>query len=183
MMGHRSAKVLIATAALLALVVSRTATAEEAKDEGKTCTLAVGKVEEAEAKTKLEAPNFGYVGQLSSFVANGSGHAGGLLVVHNHPDTKTHALGHTKLTYKGAKRLGNVDGYVFETQWDGKQYPSKIFFSSEKVYMGGGVNAYVAADFREDTGWAWKFLPLKRMNLVANGTTKSTSSKGTTARD
>ena len=79
------------------------------------------------------------------------------------------ALGRSKLTCEGAKRLGNVDGWVFKTEWDGKVYPSKIFFSAEKVYFGGGVNAYIAADYREKTGWVWKMLPLRRMELTKGG--------------
>jgi hypothetical protein len=31
------------------------------------------------------------------------------------------SLGRTKLTYEGPKRLGNIDGWVFRTEWDGTQ--------------------------------------------------------------
>ena len=179
MMAQRCAKVLLVAVALLASTSPRFATAEEeTAKKAKTSALDLGKVEESESKAKMEDPNGGYVGGLGSFVVSKDGHSGGLLVVHNHPDTKSAALGHTKLTYKGAKRLGNVDGYVFETQWDGKAYPSKMFFSAEKVYFGGGVNAFIAADYRESTGWAWKLHPLRKMAVVKDSASKaSTSSK------
>ena len=172
MVSQRCAKVLIVVVGVLAFPAFHSATAEEAKEGAKTPALMVGKVEESETKNKMEDPNFGYVGQLGSFTATNDAQAVGLLVVHNYPDTKSIALGQTKLTYEGAKRLGNVDGYVFKTQWDGKNYPSKIFFSSEKVYFGGGVNAFIAADYREGTGWAWKFHPLRKMSIVKNTASK-----------
>ena len=128
------------------------------------------KPEEAESKSKLEEPNFGYEGHLGTFevrTKTSSGHAPvGLLVVHQFPYHDKIALGHTKMKLVGARRLGNVDGWVFETEWDGKQYPSKMFFSAEKVYFGGGQSAYIAADYRSETGWVWKMLPLRRMALL-----------------
>jgi hypothetical protein len=128
------------------------------------------KIEEAEPKNRLEEPRFGYVGDLGTFVAvskNAPGHeAMAGFVVHQYPNQDRLALGCTKLRYEGAKRLGNVDGWVFVTEWDGKTYPSKVFLSAQPVYFGGGMTAYIAADYRESTGWAWKLLPLRRVELA-----------------
>ncbi len=131
------------------------------------------KIEEGEAKNKLDEPNYGYVGTLGTFSASakkagaGTGEeAAAAFVVHQYPDVEKSALGLTKLQYEGPKRLGNVDGWVFKTEWDGKQYPSKVFLSAEKVYFGGGESAYIAADHRTDTGWVWKLMPLRRMEML-----------------
>src|SRR5208337_1569274 len=96
----------------------------------------------------------------------GSHEAMAAFVVHHYPHQEQLGLGCTKLKYQGAKRLGNVDGWVFATDWDGKHYPSRVFLSAEKVYFGGGVQAYIAADYRMETGWTWKMLPLRRMELA-----------------
>jgi hypothetical protein len=149
---------------VVAICATRIAVADDAA-AAKPVALDLGKIEETEAKEKLEAPNYGYMGGLGSFVATKE-HGEGMIVVHNYPDTSKLALGTTKLTYEGTKRLGNVDGYVFKTQWDGATYPSKIFLSAEKVYFGGGVSAYIAADHREKTGWVWKLHPLRRMDVL-----------------
>jgi len=159
-------------------------TAEEPREvkgagEHPTKGVALGKSpEESEAKGKLEEPLFGYVGLLGTFEActkSPSGEAASAqFVVHHHPHQDEMALGYTKLRYQGAKRLGNVDGWVFNTEWDGKEYPSKVFLSAEPVYFGGGMVNYIAADYRTETGWAWKLLPLRRMEL--------TGGKATTAR-
>ena len=138
----------------------------QALGEGKGSVLEQGKVAEAEATSRLGEPNYGYEGLLGSFVATKNADALALIVVHQYPDTEKMSLGRTKLTYEGPKRLGEINGWVFRTEWDGTVYPSKIFFSSEKVYFGGGVNSYIAADYRDKTGWAWKHLPLRRMELV-----------------
>jgi hypothetical protein len=143
--------------------------AEDRKEQGKGISLQLGKIEEMETKSKLSEPQFGYVGQLGSFTVCKEGQAMGAIVVHSYPNTEKSALGCTKLTYEGTKRLGNVDGWVFKTEWDGKGYPSKIFFSAEPVYFGGGINAYIAADYRDESGWAWKLHPLRRMEIVKNG--------------
>jgi hypothetical protein len=155
----------IAVVAGAALCAAFPATAQEREDRKAAPPLQIGTVEEAEASATLSAPNFGYVGQLGSFHLS-SEHSGGLMVVHQFPNTEKQALGHTKLTYVGSKRLGNVDGWIYKTEWDGKEYPSKVFFSAERVYFGGGVNAYIAADYREKTGWNWKLLPLRRMDIT-----------------
>ena len=105
-------------------------------------------------------------GELGSFEATTKDDAEGMIVVHNYPDTSKYALGSTKLEYVGPKRLGNVDGWVFKTEWDGDRYPSRIFFSSEEVYFGGGESAFIASDYRDSTGWVWKLLPLRRTQLV-----------------
>jgi hypothetical protein len=139
--------------------------AEEPK-ASKGITLELGKIEESEAKASLDAPEYAYVGTLGSFITSKESEALALLVVHQYPDTSRSALGRSKLTYEGPKRLGNVDGWVFKTEWDGKVYPSKLFFSADKVYFGGGVNAYIAADYREKSGWVWKLHPLRRMELA-----------------
>ncbi|MBV8314367.1 MAG: hypothetical protein JOZ53_05475 [Planctomycetaceae bacterium] len=164
-MSRLSAKLLVMALCVLALNSPRPGAAED-RGEGKGIALELGKVEEAEATPRLGEPNYGYVGDLGSFVATKDANALALIAVHRYPDTETASLGRTKLTYEGPKRLGNVDGWVFRTEWDGIVYPSKIFFSSEKVYFGGGVNSYIAADYRENTGWAWKLRPLRRMGLV-----------------
>ncbi|HZZ73309.1 MAG TPA: hypothetical protein VFE24_13725 [Pirellulales bacterium] len=123
-----------------------------------------GKLEETEAAQTVEAPNFGYVGELGSFQASTKKSAVGMIVVHDYPDTANIALAQTKLSYLGAKRVGNVEGWVYTTEWDGEHYPSKIFFSNQEVYFGGGVMGYIAADYRQGTGWVWKMLPLRRMS-------------------
>ena len=166
-MSKTSLRFLLVVLGALALVAVRPAAADEPK-EGQGMALHMGTVQEAEAKSQLSEPNHGYVGELGSFILSTEGHSHGLIVVHKHPDNQAIDLGRTKLTYEGSKRLGNVDGWVFKTEWDGKAYPSKIFFSAEKVYFGGGVNAYIAADYREQTGWAWKLLPLRRMGVAKN---------------
>ncbi len=132
----------------------------------KSIRLDTGKIEEKEASIKMPEPNFGYEGHLGSFVATGS-KARAMIVVHQYPDTSKVALGNTKLTYEGATQLNNVPGYCFKTEFDGKSYPSKVFLSAEKVYFGGGISAYIAADYREGTGWAWKLQPLRRMDVLS----------------
>jgi hypothetical protein len=102
----------------------------------------------------------------------GSHEPAAAIVVHSYPNEAQISLGCTKLKYQGAKRLGNVDGWVFNTEWDGKHYPSKVFLSAEKVYFGAGIQAYVAADYREDTGWKWKMLPLRRMELTGQAASR-----------
>ena len=164
-MSKLSVKLLLVAIGALALT-SSPALSADGPGQTRGIRLEQGKVEESEARAKLEAPNFGYVGDLGSFVVSGEGHSGGLIVVHHYPDTGRMSLEHTRLTYEGPKRLGNLDGWMFKTQWDGKTYPSKIFFSAEPVYFGGGVSAYIAADYREGTGWAWKQLPLRRMDVI-----------------
>jgi hypothetical protein len=125
----------------------------------------LGKIEEKTPSVKLPEPNFGYVGHLGSFVATASkGHC--MIVLHHYPDTSKISLGNTKLTYEGATQLNNVPGYCFKTEFDGKNFPSKVFLSSERIYFGGGINSYIAADYREGTGWAWKLLPLRRTDIV-----------------
>ena len=158
--------------AVLGMTASHTAVADdkETKEKGKSVHLTT-KIEESEAQSKLDQPNVGYVGELGSFVL-AKEHSGGLIVVHAHPDTHKHALAHTKLTFDAARRLGNVDGWVYRTSFDGKKNPSKIFFSATKVYFGGGKNGYIAADYREDTGWAWKMLPLRRMQVATMNMSK-----------
>ena len=153
---------------LAAMLATRTLTADE-KNETKSVVIELGKVEESETKAEMPEPNFGYVGELGSFMVTKNPDAEALIVLHQYPKTDVKALGRSKLTYEGTKRLGNVNGWVFKTEWDGKTYPSKIFFSSEKVYFGGGVNSYIAADYRDGTGWAWKMLPLRRMENLKQG--------------
>lgn len=132
--------------------------------------LGSGKLKEAEAKGSIGEPHYGYVGDIGIFEATTKAPAGeeslAVFVVHHHPHQHQVALGQTKLKYVGAKRLGNVDGWVFQTDWDGKYYPSKVFLSAEPVYFGGGTVRYIAADYRTDTGWAWKYVPLRRMAVV-----------------
>jgi len=161
MLHHYSRIVLFALAAT-AFLAACPMTAEEPKEQ-QPIRIQIGRVEEADAKAELSAPNFGYVGDLGTFIVTKNGDAQATIVVHQYPKTEVKALGQTKLIYEGTKRLGNVDGWVYKTEWDGKTYPSKIFFSSSKVYFGGGINSYIAADYRDETGWAWKMLPLRRM--------------------
>lgn len=164
-MSRLSAKLLLMALCVLALNSPRNGVAQDL-GEGMGNVLELGKVEEAEATSRLGEPNYGYEGHLGSFVATKDANALALIVVHHYPDMEKVSLGRTKLTYEGPKRLGNIDGWVFTTEWNGTIYPSKIFFSSEKVYFGGGVNSYIAADYRNNTGWAWKLHPLRRMGLV-----------------
>jgi hypothetical protein len=152
----------------LAGVLAMQLVAGAAEMSNKPASVQFGKLEETDATRTMSDPQFGYVGELGSFQAVASGEATGSIVVHNYPDTTKYALGSTKLNYVGPKRLGNVDGWVFKTQWDGEHYPSKIFFSADEVYFGGGESAYITADYREGTGWAWKLLPMRRMDLVQN---------------
>src|SRR5262249_34724105 len=159
-------KFLLVVLAALALAALWPLTAEEPRSG---VALQLGTVQETEAKARIGEPNYGYVGQLGSFVVSREQPSLGLIVVHNFPDTETMSLGRTELTYEGSKRLGNVDGWVFKTQWDGKAYPSKIFFSAEKVYFGGGVNAHIAADYRDKTGWGWEPHPLRRVEPPKKG--------------
>ncbi len=168
-MPRQFATILVAGLGLLALGTAGPSAADDRKEDAKATVLQLGKVEEAEAKANPGDPEYGYEGHLGSFVVTKGPDAIGLIVVHDYPDTGKQSLGRTKLTFEGAKRLGNVDGWVFKTEWDGKTYPSKVFFSSEKVYFGGGVNAYIAADHREETGWVWKLQPLRRMGLMKAG--------------
>jgi hypothetical protein len=127
--------------------------------------LSVGKVEESEAKGAMKEPMFGYTGMGGSFaVSKEGGYA--LFGVHGHPDYHTVKMGATKLKYVGPKRLAQVDGWVCQTDWDGKTAPSKIFFSAEPVYFGLGIHGYAVADYRDATGWAWKMIPLKRWPLM-----------------
>jgi hypothetical protein len=160
-----SAKLLLMALCVLALNSPRHGAAQD-PGQGKGIVLQMGKVEEADASSGLGEPNYGYEGHLGSFVATKDADAMALIVVHQNTDMEKASMGRTKLTYEGPKRLGNIDGWVFKTEWDGTVYPSKIFFSSEKVYFGGGVNGYIAADYRDNTGWAWKLHPLRRMGLV-----------------
>jgi hypothetical protein len=135
------------------------------------------KIEEAEPKARLEEPRFGYVGMLGTFQALGKNSGGeepqAAFVVHQYPNQEKNALGCTKLRYEGPRRLGNVDGWVFKTDWDGKQYPSKVFLSAEKVYFGGGMESYIAADYRTETGWVWKLQPLRRVEILKKGSSST----------
>ena len=164
-MSRPSAKFLLMALCVLALNTPRNGVAQD-RVEGKGIVLELGKVVEEEASSRLGEPNYGYEGHLGSFVATKDANALALIVVHQYPDTEKMSLGRSKLTYEGPKRLGNIDGWVFRTEWDGTIYPLKIFFSSEKVYFGGGVSSYIAADYRDKTGWAWKLQPLRRMELM-----------------
>jgi hypothetical protein len=143
---------------------------DEAGRKGQSVSLTTEKPQEAEAKTELRDPHFGYVGDIGTIVACAKAPAGmeahAAFVVHHYPNQEKIDLGCTRLHYEGAKHLGNVDGWVFKTEWDGKAYPSKIFVSAQKVYFGGGRQAYVMADYRTETGWAWKLVPLRRLELV-----------------
>lgn len=135
-------------------------------------TLMSGKVEEAEAKGELGQPHFGYVGDIGVIAAEGKNAEGreahAAFVVHHYPEQEKYSLGCTKLKYVGPKRLGNIDGWVFSTEWDGKAYPSKVFVSADQVYFGGGRQAYISADYRTETGWAWKLIPLRRMEITGH---------------
>lgn len=149
----------------IAAVVGVFAAAASGDEQKRDVSVQTGKIEQREATGQIGEPSYGYVGALGTFeVSKGDGK--GMIVIHNYPDTSAFALGETKLEYVGAKRLGDIDGWVFNTRWDGSRYPSKVFFSSEQVYFGGGLNGYIAADYREATGWTWKMLPLRRMDLV-----------------
>ena len=125
---------------------------------------------ESEAREELPEPHYGYTGPLGSFEAALKGPTGrqplGLFVIHKHPHPQELALGQTKLKYLGPKRLGEIDGYVFQTDWSGKVFPSKVFFSAHKIYLGAGITEYIAADYRDSTGWVWKAFPMRRMELV-----------------
>jgi hypothetical protein len=125
-----------------------------------------GKIAETKASVEVPEPNFGYEGHLGCFVATKE-QGRCIIVVHQYPDTTKVALGNTKLIYEGATQLNNVPGYCFKTEFDGKLYPAKVFLSSEKVYFGGGISGYIAADFRDGTGWTWKLIPLRRMDVVS----------------
>jgi len=164
---------LLATAGIwlaTAQVTSVAQTARATGDAGKAVELTGGKIEEANAKNRLEEPHFGYVGTLGTFQARGKNasadEAQAVFVVHQYPDHEKNALGCTRLAYEGPRRLGNVDGWVFKTDWDGKHYPSKVFLSAERVYFGGGMESYIAADYRTETGWVWKYHPLRRLELL-----------------
>jgi hypothetical protein len=180
MMWKRLAQLLVMLGLVAVLAACPAAAGQEKEGVEGTSTvtpLQTGKVMESEVQGKIPEPNFGYVGQLGSFAVSRNGHSGGLIVVHHYPDTKKSAMGHTKLSYEGAIRLGNVNGWVYKTQWDGKIYPSKVFFSADKIYFGAGINAYICADYREGTGWAWKLLPMRRLpQVAATSTTGATGS-------
>jgi hypothetical protein len=141
---------------------------------GEAVYLMTAKIEESEAKTEIGEPHFGYVGDIGTILAT-TKNAHGIeahadFVVHHYPEQEKVSLGCTKLKYVGPKHLGNVDGWVFSTEWDGKSYPSKIFVSAQKVYFGGGLQSYICADYRNDTGWAWKLVWLRRMELTGTET-------------
>jgi hypothetical protein len=148
-----------------ALSLSMTHAGDTRDQPTKAMKLELGKIEEKECSAKLTEPNYGYEGHLGCFVATAS-KARCMIVVHHYPDTSKVSLGNTKLTYEGTVQLNNIPGYCFKTEFDGKNYPSKVFLSAEKVYFGGGISGYIAADYREGTGWAWKLQPLRRMDVV-----------------
>ncbi len=62
----------------------------------------LGKLEEADASSTMNDPNFGYVGELGSFEVTTKDDAEGMIVVHNYPDTSKQALGTTKLQFMGS---------------------------------------------------------------------------------
>ena len=142
---------------------------------GKVIDLDSVKPEESESRSKLEEPNFGYEGHLGTFevtMKSPSGHAPtGLIVVHQYPYHEKTALGRTKLKFVGARRIGNVDGWVFETDWDGKQYPSKIFVH---VYREFSFTPRLVSA-QQDTGRvdSWRFgrgaLPDRGVGLGVGG--------------
>src|ERR1700761_7399401 len=105
-------RVLGITAILAVLAVQMVSSAEELnrKHEGPQ----MGKLEETDAATQIGDPNYGYVGNLGSFEVMAKGDSSGMIVVHNYPETTKFALGTTKLEYVGAKRIGDVDGWVFK---------------------------------------------------------------------
>src|SRR5262249_35898908 len=133
---------LLVLAGLAAVSLAPSWAAEPSAEKG--VYIDARKIEEAEPRTRLEEPRFGYVGELGTFVAvtkNANGHeAMAGFIVHQYPNQERLNLGCTKLRYEGPKRLGNVDGWVFATEWDGKAYPSKVFLSAQRVYFGGGVS-------------------------------------------
>jgi len=136
------------------------------EDVKKRVSIEVSKLDEADASAQIGEPNFGYIGELGAFNVTSRSKGQGLIVVHNYPDTSCNAVAAAELTYVGAKRVGNVDGWVFKTQWDGSSYPSRIFFSADEVYFGGGRSAYIVADYRDGTGWVWKMLPMRRLEIL-----------------
>jgi hypothetical protein len=170
-------KFMVALAGLLVVIAGPSTAADDGSD---VMPLSL-QAKESEAKETLSEPHFGYTGPLGSFevaVREPSGREPiGLFVVHKHPDPHQLALGQTKLKYLGTKRLGEIDGYVCQTDWSGKVYPSKVFFSAHKVYLGAGITEYIAADYREDTGWVWKTFPMRRMELVSMESAGSAFSK------
>jgi hypothetical protein len=164
------AVLLTAAFAALHLAVAAEPARESGARDGQAVSIDNHKIQEAEVKARLEEPNFGYVGDIGTFVVTTKNAAGreahADFVVHAYPDQDRVGLGCTKLKYDGAKRLGNVDGWVFTTEWDGKMYPSKVFVSAQRVYFGGGRQDYIAADYRTETGWTWKMIPLRRLPLA-----------------
>ncbi len=108
-MSRLSAKLLLMALCVLALNSPRSGVAQDL-GEGMGNVLELGKVEEAEATSRLGEPNYGYEGHLGSFVATKDANALALIVVHHYPDMEKVSLGRTKLTYEGPKRLGNIDG-------------------------------------------------------------------------
>ena len=177
MKARGSLAMVAAVLALAAFWLARPLAAEPNRDAGKAVYLTAQKIEESEAKGRLVEPHFGYVGDIGTFVAttkNAQGvEAHAAFVVHNFPEQENLALGCTKLKYQGPKHLGNVDGWVFMTEWNGKAHPSRVFLSAQKVYFGGGREGYIAADYREATGWAWKLIPLRRLELVGKGSART----------
>ena len=84
----------------------------------------MGKLEESDAAGQIGEPNYGYVGNVGSFQATKTDGMA-MFVVHEHPDVTKFGLGSTKLEYVGPKHIGDVDGWVFKTQWDGKDIPRR----------------------------------------------------------
>lgn len=165
--------------ATLPLLAEDPANESRGADKGHGIALDTRKIEEAEVRGSIGEPHYGYVGLLGTFEGAAKSGTGeepvAEFVVHQYPKQEEVALGRTKLRYEGPKRLGNVDGWVFTTEWDGKHYPSKVFLSAEKVYFGGGVQGYIAADYRTESGWVWKLHPLRRMDMLKKGNTSAES--------
>ena len=109
-------------------------------NDGPGITLDTKKVEESEAKGRLEEPHFGYVGELGTFEATAKSATGMRALGHVRcsllPRPRAVALGCTKLNM-WAKRLGDVDGWIFSTDWDGKAYPSKVFATPRRYTSAG----------------------------------------------
>jgi|GEM_PF-3962268 hypothetical protein len=164
-MAARRRKIL-ALCAIIGLVAIIDVVVATELSTNKAVSPQMGKLDETDASAEMTEPNFGYVGELGAFQVTTHEGAEGMIVVHAYPDHNRIALAETKLDYEGPKRVGNVNGWVFKTKWDGTKYPSRIFFSSEQVYFGGGESAFIASDFREQTGWVWKMIPLRQTQLA-----------------
>jgi hypothetical protein len=123
---------------------------------------------ETATSAALPDPNWGYYGDLGAAQVTKSTMPDvpiGLLAIHRYPNTSDGYLAKTKLRFEKDGRVFGVDGWIFLTDFDGTEFPSKVFFSYLKVSV-NGVYAYRMWPYRTATGWQQNSGKFERQPLL-----------------